>query len=382
MRFRWFALSCVVAGILSCSGGGGSTSSPANPKGGVFAYVVNEGGDNVTAFTIGSGGVFSYLNGSLTTSAFTTGSLPWAAAASPNGNYLYVANMGTSATAGGTGTISAFTISPNGVLGPITTGSLTTGAFPVGIAVSPNGDYLYISNQGGSNEILTFAIGSGGQLAPLGKTTGLQEPLGIAVSPNGQFLYVTNQTSTGPNGIAVFTIGSDGTLSAITSGSFTTGEGPTAIAISPDGLYLYVTNCNMYGGTGNQISAFAIGAGGVLSAITTGTFVTPGQDGIGIAISPNGKYLYVTNAGTGAGGISAFSIGSGGALAPIGSYPTGGDPWYIAISPDGASLYVTNVNSSSISAFAVGSDGTLSSIANTIFSTGFSGPAGICIVTR
>jgi DNA-binding beta-propeller fold protein YncE len=96
-------------------------------------------------------------------------------------------------------------------------------------------------------------------------------------------LYVTNNGSSGANGISAYSIGFGGALSAITTGTFATGSGPAGVAISPNGNYLYVTN---FGSSGaNGISAYTIGSGGVLTA---GTFTT-GSNPYGIAISPNGS---------------------------------------------------------------------------------------------
>ena len=92
-------------------------------------------------------------------------------------------------------------------------------------------------------------------------------------------LYVTNYGSSGPNGISAYTIGSGGALTAITTGTFTTGIYPNGIAISPNGNYLYVTNSSS-----SSISAYTIGSGGALSPIT-GTFTT-GTGPLGIAIMP------------------------------------------------------------------------------------------------
>ncbi|MGO9411524.1 MAG: beta-propeller fold lactonase family protein, partial [Spirochaetia bacterium] len=61
-------------------------------------------------------------------------------------------------------------------------------------------------------------------------------PFGIAISPDGNYLYVTNiGSATGASGISAFRINSDGTLFPITltaSGS-TTGKYPAGIAIVP-----------------------------------------------------------------------------------------------------------------------------------------------------
>ena len=159
-------------------------------------------------------------------------------------------------------------------------------------------------------------------------------------------LYVTNGSN---NSISAYTIGSGGALTAI-SGTFTTGSGPSRIAISPNGSYLYVAN-----NLGASISAYTIGSGGSLTPIS-GTFTT-GTNPWWIAISPNGNYLYVANWGSNS--ISAYTIGSGGSLTASGTFTTGYSPEGIAISPNGNYLYVANWGSNSISAYTIGSGGSL-----------------------
>lgn len=384
--------------------------------------------NGVSAFSVNS------KNGILSTAAsftFTTATNPMGIAITPNGKYLYAVSNDCQPNTSGSppyclssysNGISAFAINSSGALSPIGSGFFSTGPDPKGIAVSPNGDYLYVTNSqctaasSGSgctatysNGISAYTIGSGGALSSItsGTFTTGPYPTGIAVSPNGDYLYVTNSnctttssgsacTNTYANGISAYTIGSGGALSSITSGSFTTGPYPEGIAIDPSGSYLYVANSDCSTGTGstcaNGISAFTIGGGGALKSITPGTFIT-GRGPTGIAISPNGKYLYVTNSScsTGTGttcpnGISAFTIGGGGALTSItsGTFTTGRVPTGIAIDPNGSYLYVTdqsctNVSwgngcaatySPGISAFTIGTGGTLSPITSGAFTTG------------
>ncbi len=342
-------------------------------------YVTNEG-------VTGPGGLSAYSMGSDGTitaaGTFNTGGGPSGIAISPNGSYLYVTNFS------GSPGVSAYTIGSGGALTAITTGTFAAGSNPNGIAISPNGNYLYTTNSGsgsgGSDSISGYSIGSGGSLSPItlsaaGFIAGV-EPWGIAISPNGNYLYVTNVSSTGASGLSPYTINPDGTLAAITTGTFATGSGPKGIAISPNGNYLYVTN------DGGSISAYTITSGsGALAS--NGTFTTVTNPQGGIAISPNGNYLYVTNvSSSGTNGLSAYAINSGGSLSLSSSgYTTGATPFGIAISPDGNYLYVTNIGSatgaSGISAFRINSDGTLSPITlTTSGSTTGKYPAGIAIM--
>jgi len=335
------------------------------------------GSDNITAFAIGYDGALT----STSSDSISVGSNSYEIAISPNGKYLYGTNLASTGSKG----INVYQVGASGVLSAIKTGTFNAGANPTGIAVTPNGNYCYVTNQGstnGINGISAYTIGSNGALTAIGSgtfTTG-PSPIGIAISPNGNYLYITNYSSVGTNGISAFTISSDGSLSAITSGTFTTGVNPIAVAVSPNGSYLYVTN---HGSTGtNGISVFSIGSDGALTAVTTGTFAT-GLRPYGVVVTPNSSYVYLVNYGsTGTNGISAYSIGSGGALTAItsGTFSAGTTPFGIAVSTSGAYLYATNSGSAganAISAYTIGAGGELTAITSGTLTVDGGYPMGI-----
>lgn len=113
-----------------------------------------------------------------------------------------------------------------------------------------------------------------------------------------------------------------------------------AVAISPDGRFLFVA--------GRVVGAFArdlttgaltpvIGIGGCVSAdgkdvdgaAAACTTFAPVEGASGLAVSPDGKFLYVGSYNFGAGGVSVLSIASDGALgllpAPGGCFKTTAD---------------------------------------------------------
>jgi 6-phosphogluconolactonase (cycloisomerase 2 family) len=83
-----------------------------------------------------------------------------------------------------------------------------------------------------------------------------------------------------------------------------------------------------------------------------------------IAVSKNGKFAYSTNAGSGS--VSAYRVGTDGSLSLIagdaGITGNGTSPIDASVSNDGQFLYVLNGGTHNISAFAVQADGTLVSI--------------------
>ena len=68
---------------------------------------------------------------------------------------------------------------------------------------------------------------------------------------------------------------------------------------------MYVTNFNAVGSDG--VSQYTVGAGGALSAMATPT-VAAGDVPVGVAVSPDGKSVYVADDGAfGVSGISQYT---------------------------------------------------------------------------
>jgi DNA-binding beta-propeller fold protein YncE len=98
------------------------------------------------------------------------------------------------------------------------------------------------------------------------------------------------------------------------------------------GQFAYVANFES-----NNVSAYSIdGSNGTLTPIPGSPFAA-GSNPISVAVDPTGKFAYVANFVG-----SAYSIGSNGALTPI----------------PGSPFAVTN-SSDNVSAYRIGSDGTL-----------------------
>ncbi len=63
---------------------------------------------------------------------------------------------------------------------------------------------------------------------------GLNDPLGVAVTPNGEYAYVTNE---GSGTVSVIS-----TLTNIVETTITVGSNPWGVTLTPNGEYAYVTN--------------------------------------------------------------------------------------------------------------------------------------------
>jgi 6-phosphogluconolactonase len=273
--------------------------------------------------------------------------------------------------------------------------SIGTGSDPSAIVLSPAADALFVANRG-SNSISSYTINSGGSLTAASATTPTgKRPVGLAIDPGGKFLFVANQLS---SDISVFSI--NGTaLTQVPGSPFTTipagysypnGTLPAAVAVSRTGKFLYVANQ-----LANFVSAFSINSTtGALTALGV-PFYNVGIAPSGLGVTPNGGFLYVTNAGADSNNISAFAIcdalvtscvnpnSPDGTLTTVAGspFPAGLGPVAIAFDPGFNFAYVVDRGSNQISQYAYGpGDGVLTPLSPGTISTG-SAPVSIAILS-
>jgi 6-phosphogluconolactonase len=170
-------------------------------------------------------------------------------------------------------------------------------------------------------------------------------------------IYV-NANAVGSNAVWAYTRGSDGTLTY--AGTFSTqgsGSGGIdlksqgSIAISQNGKYVFVANAGS-----NDVTSFSVQPGAQLTFVAR----TPSGGTFPNSLAVFRNLLYVLNQGSSR--INAFRIGRKGALTPIANSSRklssasalGGQ---ISFSPDGALLAVVEHMTSKLDTFTVGSDG-------------------------
>jgi len=285
---------------------------------------------------------------------------------------------------GASNTVSGFTIGAAGVLNPTTPASFGTGGTTEWVTVSPNGQFLYSSNQNSANlsgYTINSTTGFLTATSPTTFPTGVgSSPRGVTVTPNGQFVYVALDNAPNPDTVAGFLIGSDGVLNPTAQATITTGgTAARGIAVSPNGQFLYVANS-----VSNTVSGFTIGAGGALAAIGAPVSTGLGSSPEGLAVSSNSAFLFVANSGTD--GVAVFAIGAGGSLTPavpLASFATGTtggeSPARITISPNGSFLYVTNTGTSDVAAFSIGGGGQLTRLIPNVSTGPATAPIGITV---
>lgn len=305
-----------------------------------------------------------------------------AAAAAPRGLYVSSTN----------GLMYAFSVNADGSLQsrgvPGTGGSLTEG-----VAVTPDAKYVYVANfLPGNGSVAAFNVGPVDNIIPVTNspfTAGFVDPLGVVPDPNGRWLFTWNHNA---NAINVSTIAADGQLSNIGGSPFPLPAGqlnPFAGSVAPDGNHLYVPNENSTdtipgcGGTCevDRVSVYSVAADGTLTniqnPITGSDNVNPsGPNPFGSAITPNGRFLYVSNPEDGPNGsITGFAVNGDGTLTALPGLQSlnvapGNHPLNMAITPDGQHLYVATRISKTINAYTIGSDGSLTPVPGQPFATG------------
>ncbi len=227
-------------------------------------------------------------------------------------NLLFAINAGS-------GTISSFHIL--GSLPILVDQEPTGGAFPV--AVAEHNGVVYVLNAGGNGAIVGFRADNLGRLHQIADftvhlTATNDGASSISVSPDGKTLVVIEK---GPNNIDTFPVNADGTLGTVVVNHSIT-PGAFATVFTPNGSL--IVSENQPGGTDiSSISSYTINANGTITAITQ-SIPTFGDGNCWNAITPNGKFVYVDNAGTFT--VAGFSIGSNGALTPIAGTILATDP--------------------------------------------------------
>lgn len=227
-------------------------------------------------------------------------------------------------------------------------------------AVAQHGNLVYVLNTAGSSSVVGFQ-------AHAGTLTRIPDSLrflsanfvnsaSLAFSNDGRYLVVTERAT---NSIDVFRVMADGQLSPITVNP-AVGTGTFSAVFAPSGAVL-VSETGGPGPNSSTISSYSIQPNNTLIPISA-TVPTLGAANCWNAITPDGRFVYASNAGTSS--ISGFALGANGSLTPlpgtvVGLNPSGSSNLDIAVSADGAYLYSLNAAGGSIGIFQIEHDGSL-----------------------
>ena len=247
-------------------------------------------------------------------------------------------------------------------------------------AIAQHGNLVYVVNTGGSSNVAGFLL-EGDHLRYIKNSltflsTNTSGAASISLSPDGQFLAVTERLT---NNIDVFRVLADGKLSPIVT-SPSAGPGVFSVSFAPKGVAIVSETGPANVTNGSAVSSYEILPNGTLSAIST-SVPTLGAANCWNAVTPDGRFVYVSNAGSST--ISGFAISATGVLSAlpgtvVGENPNGAGNLDIAVSADAKFLYTLNSSNGTIGIFAIQKDGTLSSVGSATGigqDTGFNGIA-------
>jgi len=353
--------------LAGCLGSSNSSAPPTLS----FVYMIGAGDNAIHALIQKSTGELD----TSTLPGFATNPTPVALVLHPSKTFLYVANQ----TAG---TVSGFNVDrTNGILSPVGTAvppsptcPTTASCNPIGLGINTAGTFLFVLNQGGGStpaSIAVFGIDlARGLLTPVGgspftfASLTSPNPQFLAVSPGGNFFYVSN----GPAGtVSAFSIGSSGVPLEIAGSPFTAGASIAGLAIDAKGQFLYAADK-----VNNKIASFSIQGSGALAPVAGSPFTT-GLGPDALALDPAGATLFCANA---AGESVSVFKSTAGVLTPVAGSPfslvSSGNPQpsFLVVDPSNTFLYVANFGTRNISGFVIHPDGSLVPITTSPFGEG------------
>jgi YVTN family beta-propeller protein len=331
--------------VIATIGVGDTPAGLAITPDGRFAYVANNnndaipGGDTVSIINLQNNMVVQTISDP----SFNE---PYTVTINAAGTRAYVTNSNST-------TVTVIDIPSNTVIAVIT-------GFdgPSGFAITPDGTKAYVNNYGSGNP-LQSGFGTTVRVVDLSTNAIIgapitvdQAPAGLAITPNGEFVYVINYVDGNPG---TGTVNIIQTSNNTVIGRITGFSGPFTIVINADGSRAYVTNfgSNNFSPVGTTVSVIDLSSNTITATIKVGTQPS------GIALTPDGRFAYVTNYNTlylgpnfsdltpGIGIVNIIDTCSNIVLCQ--RFIVGSSPANIAISPDGKRAYVTNYSSNNVS---------------------------------
>lgn len=301
---------------------------------------------------------------------------------------------GGTGTGAGLGSQGAVTLTDNGrLLLAVNAGSNSVSVFSVDgtsltlintvasggtrpISVTVDKKLAYVVNAGGAGNIAGFRLDRSSGLSSIaGSSRPLSAyapaPAQISFSPEGDQLIVSEK---GTNRLVTYAVSERGLASAprVTPSA---GQTPFGFAFAHDDV-LIVTEA--FGGAANASAASSYSVkehGAAPLAVVSASVPTTETAACWAAVTPNGRWVYVTN--TGSSTVTGYDVSPDGRLRILNSDGRTGDtgagssPLDEAITQEGRFLYVLNRGTNNVVGFAIQNDGSLQSLG-----AGTSLPAG------
>jgi len=211
---------------------------------------------------------------------------------------------------------------------------IAVGGDPQGIAMAPREAAGLVTGAGDDGGLVRFSTA---KLETTKDEKLAPEASGVAYAPDGKMAFVATAGAAGVSVIDAHWGAVDGTVSGL-------GKGGYRVAVTPNGRFVYVTGRNrrLY-----KVDATARTAGKPIPA-----------DGWDVAVSPDGKLVYVSGGDKDA-AIKVVSAASDEvqAVFDVGFFPRG-----LAVSPDGKTIYATLPKNQMVAAIDAESGKVLSTV--------------------
>ncbi|WP_424952865.1 beta-propeller fold lactonase family protein [Deinococcus sp.] len=270
------------------------------------------------------------------------GDRPMGLAKSPDGRYLLVSNDGQ-----GVQSLALFDTATRKLVQSIPYAAPE--ALYIGVAWSPDGKSAYAS-AGGNNKIRTFSFDAGAQRLSEGPSIVLGDaktpayPAGLAISPDGKTLYAALNLG---NSVAAIDLSSPPSAPAVKRVSFGEAANPAAIGTLPVQLTLSKDGGTLYTSHWDARAVTAIDT----ASLSVKAKVTVGDHPSGLALAPDGGTLYVANANSDT--VSVISTATNAVrgevkLSPYAAAPFGSMPDAVTVTPDGKTLLVANAGNNDV----------------------------------
>jgi YVTN family beta-propeller protein len=204
------------------------------------------------------------------------------------------------------------------------TATVSVGAGPWGVAVSPDGRKVYTANWYYTVSAIDTATNAVTSIPNIWNAIG-GNTIGIAVSQDGRRVYATNFYQ---QSVSVIDTATNTVIAAIpVSGT------PYLVAVTPDGSKLYVTDFS-----DSTVSVISTASNAVIATISVGPSFNPAFPAAGaVAVTPDGSKVYVATYTSNTAVISTATDTVTATIPLLYSYS-------VAVSPDGTRVYIAGGN--------------------------------------
>jgi 6-phosphogluconolactonase (cycloisomerase 2 family) len=262
--------------------------------------------------------------------------------------FLVTAENTNSGTSVSNGVYGLYSVDASGVVTPKSTFPMGGGA-PWWMALHPNGQWIYTADGQCCPEVESpfaevLAVDSGnGTLSPIAGSPFSEGSYAnmLAIHPSGQFVYYSSSAPGSLHGMIGFSIGANGAPTALPGSPFSTeAVGGSGMAITPDGRFLFAVPQQTQGN--NQVYTFSIASSGALTQIgvtNVNTSATSDPFINEVLVAPSGNNIFVASGSA----VAVFSLNQQtGQLTPVSGSPfvVAGQLTSFALSPGGQYLYV------------------------------------------